>query len=177
MADTIQFKRGTTAARVAVTPAIGEPIWDKDKKCLFVGDGATLGGIPVNDVRTVTLTSNFTGTLSLTNTALTFPIGANKSYAVELELFEPGDGETQQYGFVAAGCDGSFVWGLKFAAGDHSLDPVGIGGTMDLIRPSPASFGIKLFGIVKEIAAGSSTFTLQATRNILAGSRLKYREL
>jgi hypothetical protein len=45
MADKITIRRGSTAARVAETPSLGEPFWDTTLKRLFVGDGATAGGI------------------------------------------------------------------------------------------------------------------------------------
>jgi hypothetical protein len=43
----IQFRRGTDAQRTAVTPAAGEPIWVTDTSELYVGDGATPGGVVV----------------------------------------------------------------------------------------------------------------------------------
>ena len=43
----IQFRRGTDAERTAVTPAAGEPIWVTDTSELYVGDGATPGGVVV----------------------------------------------------------------------------------------------------------------------------------
>jgi hypothetical protein len=49
-----------TAVREALTPvpADGEPIWDKDAKQLFIGDGATAGGISVYDGVLATEISN-----------------------------------------------------------------------------------------------------------------------
>ena len=49
MADPkIQLHRGTEAARAATlgTPLDGEPIWVNDDKALWIGDGATDGGVP-----------------------------------------------------------------------------------------------------------------------------------
>lgn len=48
MPVTIQTRRLTSAARGAVTPALGEPVWDTTTSRLFWGDGATLGGVAVN---------------------------------------------------------------------------------------------------------------------------------
>ena len=44
----IQLHRGTEAARASTlgTPSSGEPIWVTDDKALWVGDGATAGGVP-----------------------------------------------------------------------------------------------------------------------------------
>lgn len=47
MSQKIQFRRGSTAEREAVTLDSGEPGWDTDTKQLYVGDGVTAGGIPV----------------------------------------------------------------------------------------------------------------------------------
>lgn len=44
----IQLRRGTTAQRLARTPSSGEPYFDKEAGKLFVGDGATVGGLAVN---------------------------------------------------------------------------------------------------------------------------------
>jgi hypothetical protein len=41
----VQQKRGTTAQIAAVTPSIGQVIFDTDKGVLVVGDGSTAGGI------------------------------------------------------------------------------------------------------------------------------------
>jgi len=46
MANTIKLKRGTDAQRT-FTPADGEPLWTSDTKELYVGDGSTVGGIPI----------------------------------------------------------------------------------------------------------------------------------
>ena len=42
MATTIQFKRGSTANLQNITPAAGEPVWDKQLQKLKVGDGENL---------------------------------------------------------------------------------------------------------------------------------------
>jgi len=41
----LQLRRLTTTQRMAMVPADGEPIWDKTLKVLYVGDGATTGGV------------------------------------------------------------------------------------------------------------------------------------
>lgn len=40
----LQFKRGTSAEVAAVTPAVGEPVYDRQSRELRIGDGTTLGG-------------------------------------------------------------------------------------------------------------------------------------
>jgi len=49
----LQVLRATTALRNAYTPALGEPVWDTDLATLWVGDGATLGGIAVDSLSAV----------------------------------------------------------------------------------------------------------------------------
>lgn len=41
----IQFYRGVEANRLTVTPVAGEPLWATDSQKLYMGDGATAGGI------------------------------------------------------------------------------------------------------------------------------------
>jgi hypothetical protein len=47
MATSIRLRRGTNAERLAVIFADGEPVYTTDTHKLFIGDGATLGGIEV----------------------------------------------------------------------------------------------------------------------------------
>jgi len=47
MAEQVQIRRATTAQLATVTPALAEAGYDITKKTLIVGDGATLGGIPM----------------------------------------------------------------------------------------------------------------------------------
>ena len=48
MTNTILTKRGLEANRTSVTPAEGELIYTTDQKKLYVGDGATAGGVAVS---------------------------------------------------------------------------------------------------------------------------------
>lgn len=45
----LQVRRGTAAEVAAITPLEGEPVWATDTKALILGDGATLGGVPVTN--------------------------------------------------------------------------------------------------------------------------------
>jgi Major tropism determinant N-terminal domain len=47
MSQKIQFRRGVEAQRALVTPDLGEPLFTTDTKQLFIGDGATVGGVAV----------------------------------------------------------------------------------------------------------------------------------
>ena len=44
----LQFRRGPLTNIQTITPAAGEPLWAEDTKTLFVGDGATTGGIAIS---------------------------------------------------------------------------------------------------------------------------------
>jgi hypothetical protein len=46
-AANFQLRRGTDAQRVLVTPLEGEPLYTTDTKKLYIGDGATAGGVDV----------------------------------------------------------------------------------------------------------------------------------
>jgi hypothetical protein len=68
----LQIRRGTDAQRQAVTFDLGEILYTTDTKKLFIGDGATLGGVNVLassagtglSWNSTTQTLNFSGTLS-----------------------------------------------------------------------------------------------------------------
>lgn len=68
----ILFKRGLETNRTTITPAEGEPIWVTDEKRLYMGDGSTLGGVPVagtlNDLADTTITTPADGALLLYDT-------------------------------------------------------------------------------------------------------------
>ena len=44
----LQFRRGTTAERLTVVFEEAEPVFDLTLKEFFIGDGVTLGGVPLN---------------------------------------------------------------------------------------------------------------------------------
>jgi hypothetical protein len=47
MAQKIQLRRGVEAQRTLITPDVGELLYTTDNKQVFVGDGATAGGVLV----------------------------------------------------------------------------------------------------------------------------------
>ena len=47
MSQKIQIRRGVEAQRASITPDAGELLFTTDNKQLFVGDGATAGGLLV----------------------------------------------------------------------------------------------------------------------------------
>lgn len=66
----LQFRRGTDAERLTITPEAGEPIWTTDSKQLFIGDGTTVGGNQINADQELSTTSNVTfANQTITNTA------------------------------------------------------------------------------------------------------------
>jgi hypothetical protein len=48
MSQKIQIRRGVEAQRALVTPDVGELLYTTDLKELFIGDGATAGGVLVS---------------------------------------------------------------------------------------------------------------------------------
>lgn len=72
----IQIKRGPEASRTNYTPRSGEMLWTTDGNKLFVGDGATAGGIDI--LSSVTSLLGTAATYNVGTTAGTIPvIGAN----------------------------------------------------------------------------------------------------
>src|SRR5271163_2997931 len=47
MSQKIQIRRGVEAQRASITPDVGELLFTTDNKQIFVGDGATAGGLLV----------------------------------------------------------------------------------------------------------------------------------
>ena len=65
MAQKIQIRRGVEAQRSLVTPDAGEPLFTTDNKQLFIGDGATAGGLFVGGGSTVGYVQKYRGTVAL----------------------------------------------------------------------------------------------------------------
>ena len=65
MAQKIQIRRGVEAQRTLITPDVGEPVFTTDNKQLFIGDGATAGGLLVGGGSSVGYVQKFRGTLAL----------------------------------------------------------------------------------------------------------------
>ena len=65
MAQKIQIRRGVEAQRTLITPDVGEPLFTTDNKQLFIGDGATAGGLFVGGGSTVGYVQKFRGTQAL----------------------------------------------------------------------------------------------------------------
>lgn len=47
---TIRIRRGTEASRTSLTPSQGEPLYTTDEKKLYIGDGATAGGVQIGGI-------------------------------------------------------------------------------------------------------------------------------
>ena len=65
MSQKIQFRRGIEAQRALVTPDAGEPLFTTDSKQLFVGDGATPGGLFVGGGSTVGFVQKYSGSQAM----------------------------------------------------------------------------------------------------------------
>jgi hypothetical protein len=64
MAQKIQIRRGVEAQRSLITPDAGEPLFTTDGKELFIGDGATPGGLFVGG-GAVSYVQKFRGTQAM----------------------------------------------------------------------------------------------------------------
>jgi hypothetical protein len=65
MSQKIQIRRGVEAQRVLVTPDAGELLFTTDTKEVFVGDGATVGGVPVSGGSTAGFVQKIRGTQTI----------------------------------------------------------------------------------------------------------------
>lgn len=65
----LQIRRGTAAEVNAITPLVGEPVWETDVKKLVIGDGVTLGGVLASRFPLDGSPMNPTGTNSTTPSA------------------------------------------------------------------------------------------------------------
>lgn len=66
MATKIYFRRGTAAEVLAIIPEEGEPVWIRDEKKLYLGDGVTSGGIFIGgDGIGVDVLNNLFGTVTI----------------------------------------------------------------------------------------------------------------
>jgi hypothetical protein len=69
MSQKIQIRRGVEAQRALVTPDAGEPLFTTDNKQLFIGDGATAGGLFVGGGSSVGYVQKFRGTQAIASGA------------------------------------------------------------------------------------------------------------
>ena len=65
MAQKIQIRRGLESQRSLITPDAGEPLFTTDNKQLFIGDGATAGGLFVGGGSSVGYVQKFRGTQAI----------------------------------------------------------------------------------------------------------------
>ena len=65
MSQKIQIRRGVEAQRASVTPDAGEPLFTTDTKELFIGDGATAGGLYVGGGTSVGYVQKYCGTQAM----------------------------------------------------------------------------------------------------------------
>src|SRR5260221_12837181 len=69
MAQKIQIRRGVESQRTLITPDAGEPLFTTDNKQLFIGDGATAGGLLVGGGSSSGFVQKYRGTLALASGA------------------------------------------------------------------------------------------------------------
>lgn len=98
-ADIFKLKRGSTAAVNAYLPQLGEPVVDTTTNTLKIGDGATLGGLPLTLVasaiklatsRTIALSGTVTGTIGFDGTSnVTIATSVGSSLQTSLDAKAP----------------------------------------------------------------------------------------
>jgi len=69
MSQKIQIRRGVEAQRALVTPDAGELLFTTDNKQLFVGDGATAGGLLLGAAGGVGYVQKYAGTQAIASGA------------------------------------------------------------------------------------------------------------
>ena len=84
----IQVLRGTTINREAITPLIAEIVYDITTKQLYVGDGATLGGVQVGGSGDVSSVFGETGDVSLAD----FSDTGTFTTGTKIVVYNAGDG-------------------------------------------------------------------------------------
>ena len=82
MSQKIQIRRGVEAQRALVTPDAGEPLFTTDTRELFIGDGATPGGLFVGGGSAVGFVQKYRGTVALAS-------GGSLSIGYNCTTFDP----------------------------------------------------------------------------------------
>ena len=84
----LQIRRGSTGDRLATTPLVGEIVYDTTTKAVYVGDGTTVGGLPVTafsvaDARSTTAKMFLGDSLSdnTVHSGITFALVGNRLQA------------------------------------------------------------------------------------------------
>jgi hypothetical protein len=74
MSQKIQIRRGVEAQRALITPDVGEPLFTTDNKQLFIGDGATAGGLLVGGASSAGYVQKISGTKAIASGADTVTV-------------------------------------------------------------------------------------------------------
>jgi hypothetical protein len=84
----LRLRRGLNTDRTTITPEEGELLYTTDTKRLFIGDGTTLGGNPVNSISAM----SYTHTQSIA--ASTWTVTHNLGYKPGgIKVFDSADTE------------------------------------------------------------------------------------
>jgi hypothetical protein len=99
----LQVRQGIETERLAVIPLSGEPVWATDSKRLYVGDGATQGGVLVGPrsfaVKSSSSTELVRGGAVTSRTPdpnATLTLGGAGTYAVWMYLFFQAENEPEE---------------------------------------------------------------------------------
>lgn len=131
-AATLQFRQGLDSERQLITPASAEPIWTTDNKKLYIGDGSTVGGIPVGsafvettsgNINTLSVFSN--NSISSTGTTLNTVAGGTSNFV----------SSNCSYNLIGGGISNSISGTVSFPSDRSSI----LGGASNLISNSTYS--------------------------------------
>ncbi|CAB4127577.1 hypothetical protein UFOVP94_4 [uncultured Caudovirales phage] len=112
-----QFRRGTNAQRLTITPVEGEPLYATDTHALYVGDGTTVGGIQI------TGGTGSSSTSTLYNGSYTAQLDTSGNFNANMFLALEGGSGMGGYTFQG---DGGYDTGM-FSNGDGELQWYGNG--------------------------------------------------
>lgn len=144
-----QIRRDTSANIAIVTPALAELGYDQTRKSLIVGDGTTLGGIPIPNVFEIQRSAAITGTVGGTANAITINLP-----------FDPGSySDYFSVRFIATASN----------TGAVTIDVNGIGATQIRkivgVATAPLETGDIISGVVYEVVYVGGLFQLVSLTN------------
>lgn len=120
MANTVKLKRGLETNRAGQTPVAGEPLWVTDTQYLYIGDGSTAGGLPVqiawsNIDSTPTTLSGYGITDGLLNTTDTLTGTLTVTTAVNVDTINESSTD------VGVTIEGSLLKDSRIETGDGTV--------------------------------------------------------
>jgi hypothetical protein len=105
----LQIRRGPTSDRIALTPLVGELVYDTTTGAVYVGDGRTVGGVPVTVYSPADASQNVvklflgeSGSDNTVHTGVSFQYLNNRLVATVLQDLSNYDGLINASGFTGS---------------------------------------------------------------------------